>query len=99
MEQPLLFNRMPGFDTAAGSKRSQAKIFHRLTDYNPNVFNFVPRSFLLPKDRDALEAYMAKPNKTFICKPREGCQGAGIVMVKNFKDLPSFVVNSSDYVV
>jgi len=90
---------MPGFEKAAGSKRSQAKIFDRLADFNKNVFNFVPRSFLLPKDRDALEVYMAKPNKTFICKPREGCQGSGIIIVKKFKDLPSFVVNSSDYVV
>lgn len=42
---------------------------------------------------------MSKGNKTFICKPREGCQGAGIVIVKKFRDLPSFVVNSTDYVV
>lgn len=98
MEQSLLFNRMPGFEGAA-NKRAQAQIFGRLGDFNPKVFNFVPRSFLLPRDRDALETYMAKPNKTFICKPRAGSQGAGIVIVKNFKDLPSFVVNSSDYVV
>ena len=64
------------------------------------LFDFCPRSFLIPKDIESLKSYMVKyKNKTFICKPSDGAEGCGISLVNKFKDLPSHVLNGDDYVV
>lgn len=98
MEQPLVFNLMPGFNVA-GTKRSLAKIFNRLRVFNEAEFDFVPKSFLLPKDADALEMYMGKADKTFICKRRDRTEADGLLLVQKFNDLAPKVANSADYVI
>ena len=67
----MMYNRMPGI-TYSANKRNLAKICRRIEMLDSQNFDFVPKSFLLPKDYDALASYMSRPNKTFICKPREG---------------------------
>ena len=42
---------------------------------------------------------MKKPNKTFICKPKDGAEGTGMILVKDFNKIPENITKSSDYVV
>ena len=60
-----------------------------MSKFMPDEYSFVPKSYNMPQDEDALKAYMKKhPNKTFICKPNEGSEGCGILLAKKFKDIP-----------
>ena len=51
------------------------------SDIDPKTFDFVPPSFIFPRDAAKFETY-SKKNKgaVFIAKPESGCQGDGIVL-------------------
>lgn len=46
------------------------------------MFNFYPKTYLLPEHEDKVQKKMNTGNKYYILKPAEGCQGDGVVLVK-----------------
>ena len=73
-------------------------VFANLTgiaaDLDPQGFDFIPPSFVLPKDMPRFEAYKsAHPNATFIAKPGDGSGGDSIVLFKQLNDLPGSLAN------
>jgi hypothetical protein len=81
-------NRLPSMEYLA-RKKVFCEITNRMRRCFPKKFNFAPISFLCPEDTDALEAYMAAhPNFFWIGKPSCGSQGAGIILLQKFSDIP-----------
>ena len=48
-----IFNRLPGVN-AAKNKRTCAQIFERMHQLYPEDFNLMPRSFVMPEDKEKL---------------------------------------------
>lgn len=59
-------------------------------DLDPQGFDFIPTTFVLPGDDHAkFVAYKrAHPNVTFIAKPDDGSGGDAIVLFKSLNELP-----------
>lgn len=56
---------------------------------NPELFDFVPRTFLFPQEQAEFSEYQASTsNATFIAKPCEGAQGDGMVLFTDLKNAP-----------
>lgn len=54
----------------------------------PEVYNFVPRSFLLPAETEAFkQAIAADPKVTWICKPSMGSYGDNIELINAYDEL------------
>lgn len=97
-EHDVIFNRLPGVE-AGSNKKIFSQIFQQLQRTHPDEFDFIPRTFVMPKEAKEASEYMeAHPRKTFICKPQEGSEGCGIVLAKKFKDIPKFAMEQ-DYIV
>ena len=51
--------------------------------YFPEEYNFAPREFLYPEEKEDIDAYLEdKPNNWMIAKPSRGCGGGGIFLFK-----------------
>ncbi|KAG9489186.1 hypothetical protein GDO78_005274 [Eleutherodactylus coqui] len=80
-------NHFPGMSEIC-RKDLLARNMNRLLKLFPKDYNIFPRTWCLPADYGDLQAYCrTKKNKTYICKPDSGCQGRGIFLSKNTKDI------------
>ncbi|XP_075198913.1 tubulin polyglutamylase TTLL13 [Anomaloglossus baeobatrachus] len=80
-------NHFPGMSEIC-RKDLLARNMNRLLKLFPKDYNIFPRTWCLPADYGDLQAYCrTKKNKTYICKPDSGCQGRGIFLSKNMKDI------------
>ena len=80
-------NHFPGIEYLA-RKKSLAKHLNIMYDIYPEMYDFYPRTFLLPEDANKLKEYAGnKRNKTYICKPDASCQGKGIFLTRNLEDI------------
>ncbi|XP_063781905.1 tubulin polyglutamylase TTLL13 [Pseudophryne corroboree] len=80
-------NHFPGMSEIC-RKDLLARNMNRLLKLFPKDYNIFPRTWCLPADYGDLQAYCrTKKNKTYICKPDSGCQGRGIFLSKNLKDI------------
>ncbi|XP_075063915.1 tubulin polyglutamylase TTLL13 isoform X3 [Mixophyes fleayi] len=80
-------NHFPGMSEIC-RKDLLARNMNRLLKLFPKDYNIFPRTWCLPADYGDLQAYCrTKKNKTYICKPESGCQGRGIFLSKNLKDI------------
>ncbi|XP_078539376.1 LOW QUALITY PROTEIN: tubulin polyglutamylase TTLL13 [Lissotriton helveticus] len=80
-------NHFPGMNEIC-RKDLLARNMNRLLKLFPKEFNIFPRTWCLPADYGDLQAYCRmKKNKTYICKPDSGCQGKGIYICRNPKEL------------
>mmetsp|Transcript_19273 Transcript_19273/g.18416 ORF Transcript_19273/g.18416 Transcript_19273/m.18416 type:complete len:90 (-) Transcript_19273:546-815(-) len=81
--EKYFYNRYPKMETLA-RKKLFCSITNRMMrtfegDFSKSGF---PKSFQLPEEDEALEAYMkAKPKFTFIVKPSKGKGGEGITLI------------------
>ncbi|KAM8973542.1 tubulin polyglutamylase TTLL13 isoform 2-T2 [Pelodytes ibericus] len=65
-----------------------ARNMTRLLKLFPKEYNIFPRTWCLPADFGDFQTYCrTKKNKTYICKPDSGCQGRGIFLTRNMKDI------------
>lgn len=64
-----------------------AKNYDKMSRLLPDLYNFHPRSFILPRESKNLKDYMhsipKKSKRTIIIKPDTGCQGKGIKLIQN----------------
>ncbi|XP_072258846.1 tubulin polyglutamylase TTLL13 [Pyxicephalus adspersus] len=80
-------NHFPGMNEIC-RKDLLARNMNRLLKLFPKDYNIFPRTWCLPADYGDFQAYCrSKKNKTYICKPDSGCQGRGIFLSKNMKEI------------
>ena len=72
-------------------KNAFADLMRLAGDIDPEGFDFIPPTFVLPgPDLARFNAYKKKhPNATFIAKPDDGSGGDAIVLFKKLSDLPT----------
>ena len=77
-------NHFPGMNTLS-RKNNLAKNMLKMQAAFPELYTFVPRTFILPGDLSLFRAYYQEAkrrgqDKTFIVKPEASCQGRGIFL-------------------
>jgi len=90
LNKDRIINRYPNI-----KELGRKDVFERMmsvgSDISPETFDFVPPSFIFPRDQAKFEAYQKKhKNAVFIAKPDSGCQGDGIVLFNSLKQLPVY---------
>lgn len=87
MKRYQKINHFPGMSELC-RKDLLARNLNRMLKLFPKDYNIFPRSWCLPADHGDFLAYTRqKKNKTYILKPESGCQGRGIWLTKNPKDI------------
>lgn len=82
-------NHFPGM-TEICRKDLLARNLNRMLKLFPKDYNFFPKTWCFPADHGEAIAYSKlRRAKTFIIKPDTGCQGRGIYLTKNLKDVKS----------
>jgi tubulin polyglutamylase TTLL6/13 len=72
-------------------KAAMGRNLNRLKLMLPHLYNFYPKTFVLPSDYSLLRQYMeASKKRTVIVKPSAGCQGKGIYMTRRMDDILPF---------
>ncbi|XP_072408936.1 tubulin polyglutamylase ttll6-like isoform X2 [Chiloscyllium punctatum] len=80
-------NHFPGMSEIC-RKDLLARNLNRMLKLFPKEYNIFPRTWCLPADFGDFQAYCRmKKTKTYICKPDCGCQGRGIFITRNLKDI------------
>ncbi|XP_031839759.1 tubulin polyglutamylase TTLL13-like isoform X1 [Nomia melanderi] len=80
-------NHFPGM-TEICRKDLLARNLNRMLKLFPKDYNFFPKTWCFPADYgDAVAYAKLRRSKTFIVKPDTGCQGRGIYLTKNLKDV------------
>ena len=76
-----IVNRLPLINIIC-RKAPFVRSIQRISKYFRGVFNFLPRSYILPIQKDVFMNELKKKQKTYIVKPDNGALGQGIVIVK-----------------
>jgi tubulin polyglutamylase TTLL6/13 len=80
-------NHFPGMNEIC-RKDLLARNMNRMLKLFPREYNCFPQTWTLPADYGDFQSYIqSKKNKVFIAKPGSGCQGKGIFLFKNLKDV------------
>ncbi|MBN3308926.1 TTLL6 polyglutamylase, partial [Amia calva] len=80
-------NHFPGMNEIC-RKDLLARNMNRMLKLFPKDYVIFPKTWCLPSDYIDFQAYCrTKKNKTFICKPDSGCQGKGIYITRNLRDI------------
>ncbi|KAK7115814.1 uncharacterized protein [Littorina saxatilis] len=87
MKKYQKINHFPGMNEIC-RKDLLARNLNRMMKMFPKEYNIFPKTWCLPADYGDFQAYTRqKKNKTYILKPESGCQGRGIWITKNPKDI------------
>lgn len=87
MKRYQKINHFPGMIEIC-RKDLLARNMNRMLKLFPKDYSVFPRSWCMPADfGDFQSFYRTKKSATFICKPESGCQGKGIFVFKNIKDI------------
>uniref|UniRef100_A0ACB8G6Z1 Uncharacterized protein n=1 Tax=Sphaerodactylus townsendi TaxID=933632 RepID=A0ACB8G6Z1_9SAUR len=79
--------RLPGMAEIC-RKDLLARNLNRMLKLFPKEYNIFPRTWCLPADYGDFQAYgRMRKNRTYICKPDSGCQGRGIFITRNPKEI------------
>ncbi|XP_073160682.1 tubulin polyglutamylase TTLL13 isoform X3 [Lepidochelys kempii] len=80
-------NHFPGM-TEICRKDLLARNLNRMLKLFPKEYSIFPRTWCLPADYGDFQTYgRMRKNKTYICKPDSGCQGRGIFITRNPKEI------------
>lgn len=86
LEAWQFYNHFPGMWSIA-RKVELARNIDRMSRILPDVYNFHPKTFLLPSQFSDMRTYVLnipkKSKRTFIIKPDRGAQGKGIVLIQD----------------
>lgn len=82
-----IINRYPQ-GCPLGAKDIQKRFMAVSEHYNPEAYDFIPRSFVLPWDFPQFQNYtkIAGKNARYIAKPVHGAEGDDIILFKELKD-------------
>ncbi|KAH0790226.1 Tubulin-tyrosine ligase family protein [Histomonas meleagridis] len=82
-----VINRIPWARTMC-RKAPYVRLICRTAKYFPNLYDFIPKSFILPLERNEFhKAYKESPKK-YIYKPDKGALGHGIKVINSEKETP-----------
>ncbi|CAK4666438.1 hypothetical protein LEN26_015124 [Aphanomyces euteiches] len=82
-------NHFPGMSNLA-RKSKLARNFQRMSKLFPQEYDFCPKTWILPFDyTDFAQQFNSDgtSSRTFILKPDHSCQGRGVFLTKNLKDV------------
>uniref|UniRef100_A0A8C6Y9W0 Tubulin tyrosine ligase like 13 n=1 Tax=Naja naja TaxID=35670 RepID=A0A8C6Y9W0_NAJNA len=80
-------NHFPGMAEIC-RKDLLARNLNRMLRLFPKEYCIFPRTWCLPADYGDFQAYgRMRKNRTYICKPDSGCQGRGIFITRNPKEI------------
>ncbi|XP_060035418.1 tubulin polyglutamylase TTLL13 [Erinaceus europaeus] len=80
-------NHFPGM-TEICRKDLLARNLNRMQKLYPSEYNIFPRTWCLPADYGDFQSYgRQRKTRTYICKPDSGCQGRGIFITRNPRDI------------
>ncbi|XP_049639693.1 tubulin polyglutamylase TTLL13 [Suncus etruscus] len=80
-------NHFPGMSEIC-RKDLLARNLNRMQKLFPTQYNIFPRTWCLPADYGEFQTFGRKRrNCTYICKPDSGCQGRGIFITRNPRDI------------
>ncbi|XP_019573591.2 tubulin polyglutamylase TTLL13 isoform X2 [Rhinolophus sinicus] len=80
-------NHFPGM-TEICRKDLLARNLTRMQKLYPLDYNFSPRTWCLPADYGDFQSYgRQRKTRAYICKPDSGCQGRGIFITRNPRDI------------
>ncbi|XP_062575676.1 tubulin polyglutamylase ttll6-like isoform X11 [Saccostrea cucullata] len=87
MKKYQKINHFPGMSEIC-RKDLLARNLNRMGKMFPKEYNIFPKTWCLPADYGDFLAYTRqKKNKTYILKPETGCQGRGIWVTRNPKEI------------
>ncbi|KAK6188733.1 hypothetical protein SNE40_004850 [Patella caerulea] len=87
MKKYQKINHFPGMNEIC-RKDLLCRNLNRMFKLYPKEYNVFPKTWCLPADHgDFLSYTRQKKNKTFILKPESGCQGKGIWVTRNPKEV------------
>ncbi|XP_055956580.1 tubulin polyglutamylase ttll6 isoform X1 [Patella vulgata] len=87
MKKYQKINHFPGMNEIC-RKDLLSRNLNRMFKLYPKEYNVFPKTWCLPADHgDFLSYTRQKKNKTYILKPESGCQGKGIWVTKNPKEV------------
>ncbi|XP_041370172.1 tubulin polyglutamylase ttll6-like isoform X1 [Gigantopelta aegis] len=87
MKKYQKINHFPGMNEIC-RKDLLARNLNRMYKVFPKDYNVFPKTWCLPADYGDFQAYTRqKKNKTYILKPESGCQGRGIWVTKNPREI------------
>ncbi|XP_067931872.1 tubulin polyglutamylase TTLL13-like [Watersipora subatra] len=87
MKRYQKINHFPGM-TEICRKDLLSRNLNKMIKLFPKEYNVFPKSWVLPADYgDFLSFSRQKKNKTYILKPASGCQGKGIWVTRNVKEI------------
>lgn len=89
-----IVNRLPLINVIC-RKAPFVRVIQRIAKYFRKDFRFLPKSYILPLQRDVFQNEVSKAQKKFIVKPNNGALGAGIVIVHpgdNYMPIPHLAV-------
>ncbi|XP_078182927.1 tubulin polyglutamylase TTLL13 isoform X6 [Callithrix jacchus] len=80
-------NHFPGM-TEICRKDLLARNLNRMHKLYPSEYNIFPRTWCLPADYGDFQTYSRQRKaRTYICKPGSGCQGRGIFITQNPREI------------
>uniref|UniRef100_A0A8D1ELN3 Uncharacterized protein n=1 Tax=Sus scrofa TaxID=9823 RepID=A0A8D1ELN3_PIG len=80
-------NHFPGM-TEICRKDLLARNLNRMQKLYPAEYNIFPRTWCLPADYGDFQSYgRQRKTRTYICKPDSGCQGRGIFITRNPREI------------
>ncbi|CAI2363799.1 unnamed protein product [Moneuplotes crassus] len=86
-KKKMAYSKIPELKEIA-HKSDLARVINYMQRFYPNDFNFVPRTFICPRDEEVVSRLMKKnKDKTWICKPSKGAQGDGLQLVSNMWEI------------
>lgn len=87
------YNHFPGMWHIA-HKVELAKNLGRIADFLPELYNFHPKTFILPFQINDLTKFMnnipSKKERTVIVKPDRGSQGKGIILIQDADNISNY---------
>lgn len=74
-------NRIPSINIIC-RKAPFIQLMTRMQKLFPDLYTFIPKSYILPMQNDVMKNLVAMKKSTYIIKPDDGSLGAGITIIK-----------------
>ena len=66
--------------------------------FYPDEYNFVPLTFLMPKEEEDFQNFFKKKKKTWVWKPSSGAQGDGLQLINEIWEI-SELLKRDEYII
>ena len=74
-------NRIPSINILC-RKAPYARVINRMQPYFPNLYSFMPKTYILPIQQKEFAAALKSSDKSYVYKPDGGSKGHGIIILE-----------------